>query len=135
MSDLSKIQVNNVTYNVKDEQARNIINSGNIGQILKTTNNGVEWKTYQLVFNDISIPASSWMEQMTPNYEDYPFITSISLNNVTINDYAEVVFNVSDASSSKFAPINETYNGGIYLYRSSVPDFNIIIPTIVIFKQ
>jgi len=73
---------------------------------------------------------SSWSSDNT--YSDYPYRASIAITGVTASDTAEVIFGVAQATSGDYAPVCETYAGGIYVY-SAVND-SITIPTIIIFK-
>ena len=63
-------------------------------------------------------------------YTDYGFRGTITLSGVTSAMYAEVVFSVTDATSGNYAPICETFNGGIYVY-GKVSDA-VTIPQIVV---
>ena len=63
-------------------------------------------------------------------YPDYGFKGTITLSGVTSAMYAEVVFSVIDATSGNYAPICETYNGGVYIWGKV--DDAITIPSIVI---
>ena len=46
----------------------------------------------------------------------------------------EVIFSMADAISGNFAPVAESYNGGVYLYAADKPEGNIVIPTIICWK-
>ena len=63
-------------------------------------------------------------------YSDYGFKGTITLSGVTSSMFAEVVFSVVDATSGNYAPICETFNGGIYIY-GKVSDA-VTIPQIII---
>ena len=63
-------------------------------------------------------------------YSDYGFRGTITLSGVTSAMYAEVVFSVIDATSGNYAPICETYDGGVYIWAKV--DDAITIPSIVI---
>ena len=45
--------------------------------------------------------------------------------------YASVCFNMTEAISGNYAPICETYNGGVYIYSKN--NTTITVPTIIIF--
>lgn len=79
-------------------------------------------------FNSINVPIASWQADNT--YEEYPYRAAIALSGITNIYFPEVIFSVTDAASGLFAPICETYNGGIYLYATCVPLAAITIPTI-----
>jgi hypothetical protein len=46
----------------------------------------------------------------------------------------EVVFGLSDATSGLFAPVAESYNGGVYLYATDAPESTVTIPVIICWK-
>lgn len=91
---------------------------------------GVELKKLQ--FNNASVPVSNFVADTT--YEDYPFRASVPLVGVIESMIPEVIFSLADATSGLFAPIAESYNGGVYLYASDKPEGNIVIPTIICWK-
>ena len=74
--------------------------------------------------------ASSWVTDTT--YADYGYRCMIAISSVTSNDVAEVVFGMTEATSGDYAPVCETYDGGIYLY--SKVNTSITVPTIIITK-
>lgn len=83
-------------------------------------------------FNNVSVPTSAFVEDTT--YEDFPYKVTVPLNGVISSMIPEVVMGVVDAMSGVFAPISETYNGGIYLYASEIPEDAITIPTILCWR-
>lgn len=91
---------------------------------------GVELKKLQ--FNNVSVPASAFVADNT--YEDYGFRAAVTLSGVTSTMIPEVVFSLADAVSGIFAPIAESYIGGVYLYASDVPESAITIPVIICWK-
>lgn len=91
---------------------------------------GVELKKLQ--FNNVSVAVSKFVADAT--YEDYPFRASVALEGVLDSMIPEVVFSLLDATSGLFAPIAETYNGGVYLYASDKPEGNITVPVIICWK-
>lgn len=74
--------------------------------------------------------ASNWVQDNT--YTEYPLRCAIQLTGVTANDLAEVTFSATNAISGYYAPVSETYAGGVYIYSTS--DEEITIPSIVVFK-
>lgn len=91
---------------------------------------GVELKKY--LFADTAVFASAFSENTA--YEDYPYRAAVALDGVTESMIPEVVLSVSDAISGLFAPIAETYNGGIYLYAADIPENDMVIPTIICWR-
>ena len=91
---------------------------------------GVELKKLQ--FNSVSVAVSKFVSNTT--YEDYPFRASVALEGVQSTMIPEVIFSLSDATSGLFAPVSESYNGGVYLYASDVPEANVTVPVIICWK-
>lgn len=73
---------------------------------------------------------SNWVRNST--YANYPYRASITDSAVTANMFAEVIYGLAEAESGNYAPICQTFNGGIYIY--SKVNTNIIIPTILVVK-
>ncbi len=82
-----------------------------------------------LSFADVIVPATSWENDDT--YSEYPYRASILLDNVTAEHFATVVFSVADAIAGQYAPVAETYDGGIYIYSNEPIEASVTIPTIV----
>lgn len=81
-----------------------------------------------LYFTDVSV--GSYAADST--YNDFAYRGTITLNGVTSSMLAEVTFAEAQARSGDYAPVCETYNGGVYIYSND--DGPITIPTIVVFK-
>ena len=58
----------------------------------------------------------------------------IALSGVIESMIPEIVLSVEDATSGNFAPVAESYNGGVYLYATSAPESDITIPTIIAWR-
>ena len=84
----------------------------------------------RLTFANTNVDASAWAADET--YTDYPYRAAIPLTGVTAASFAEVVLSPTDAVSGAYAPVCETYAGGIYLYANAVPSADMTIPAIVI---
>lgn len=91
---------------------------------------GVELKKLQ--FNNVSVEADDFVSDAT--YEDFPFRASVSLEGVIESMIPEVIFGLLDATSGNFAPVAESYNGGVYLYASDVPETDVTVPVIICWK-
>lgn len=87
---------------------------------------------HSLTFADVAVPAASFVSDST--YSDFPYRAAVALSGVTASMIPEVVFGVSDAMSGNFAPVAEAYDGGIYLYSTTVPDATVAIPTILAWR-
>lgn len=85
-----------------------------------------------IVQNNVSVLSSAWASDVT--YVDYPFKASIPIDGCTVNHIPEITFALADATSGNFAPIAETYDGGVYIYAAEVPSEAITIPTIKLTK-
>ena len=91
---------------------------------------GVELK--KLKFTDVLVPSANFVDDTT--YTDFPLRAEVPLDGVLGTMTPEVILGVADATSGNFAPVSETYTGGIYLYASSVPDSDVTIPTILCWR-
>lgn len=87
----------------------------------------------KLVFDNTSVPVSSWEADST--YNDYPKRAAVVLPGVVASMIPQVVFPVSALENSDFAPVAECYNGGVYIYADSIPEDEIIIPTIICWRR
>lgn len=65
-------------------------------------------------------------------YADYPYKAIIDWTGVDSSMVAEVIYSVADATSGNYAPICETFDGGVYIY--SKVDTAITIPTVLVVK-
>lgn len=79
-----------------------------------------------------TIATSAWASDTT--YTEYPYRASVALPSITAVSFVEIVFSPADATSGNFAPVCDTYNGGIYIYAKDVPDAAITIPTIIVWR-
>lgn len=82
-----------------------------------------------LSFTDKAVKVSAWVSDTT--YTDFPYKAAVACQGVTAGHYAEVTFAPADAMSGSFAPVSESYNGGVYIYASEIPEAALTIPTIV----
>ena len=79
-----------------------------------------------------TIATSAWASDAT--YADYPYRASVALPAITALSFVEIVFSPADATSGNFAPVCDTYAGGVYIYAKAVPDAMITIPTIIVWR-
>lgn len=91
---------------------------------------GVELRKLQ--FNSRLVEASLFVDDTT--YEEYPFRASVALEGVLKSMVPEVIFSLQDATSGLFAPVAESYNGGVYLYATDVPEADVTVPVIICWK-
>lgn len=86
----------------------------------------------KLQFTNVVVAKTAFVANDT--YGDYPYRASVALTGVLSSMIPEVVLSIVDATSGNFAPVAACYNGGIYLYATSVPDVNVTIPTILCWR-
>ena len=67
-------------------------------------------------------------------FSDYGFKAEILVENVTENDYANVIFDLAEVQSQNYAPSCITYEGGVAIFAKAAPDSSIEIPLIEITK-
>ena len=93
---------------------------------------GTAFELKKLQFSNVSVSAVDFVSDTT--YTDYPFRASVPLDGVIQSMIPEVVFSLADSTGGLFAPIAESYNGGVYLYATSAPESDITIPTIIAWR-
>jgi hypothetical protein len=79
-----------------------------------------------LKFTNLS--ADTWVDDTT--YADFPYRCDLSCAGVTANNYAEVVFDLEQATSGNYAPVCETNANTVSIW--SLTQDSIIVPTIVV---
>ena len=126
---------NGTDYDTLNLISDNIIMSS--GNNLQTDFNGInttlsDKENKKLQFFNTVVNSSSFVSDAT--YSDYPYRATITLTGVVNSMIPEVIFGLADAISGVFAPISESYNGGIYIYANDVPASNITIPTIICWR-
>ena len=85
-----------------------------------------------LVFTNKSVATTAFSTNTT--YADYGYRASISCSGVTSSMVPQVIFSVTDSESGIFAPVVQSYNGGVYIYANAVPESAITIPTIICWR-
>ena len=94
---------------------------------------GVAVELKKLMFEDTVVPTSAFASDAT--YADWPYRASVPLAGAISGMVPEVIFGMDEATSGSFAPVAESYNGGVYLYADSVPSASITIPTIILWRE
>ena len=93
---------------------------------------GVEMQKLQ--FNNILVPATAFVEVENSYDLPYGYRAAVPLDGVIVSMISEVVFGIEDAINGVFAPVAETYNGGIYIYANRELNEAVTIPTIICWK-
>ena len=83
---------------------------------------------YAQTLSFTNLSASTWVEDAA--YADYGYRCDVACAGVTADDYAEVVFDVAQATSGAYAPICETKTNAVAIWSSD--NVSITIPTIII---
>lgn len=78
-----------------------------------------------------NITISSWSSNST--YTDFPYRATVSITGVTADMIPEVIFNATDALSGNYAPVSQTYAGGVYIYSKVTT--SITVPTIICYPR
>ena len=73
---------------------------------------------------------SNWASDTT--YADYPYRATITESTITSAMVAEVIYGLTEAESDNYAPVCQTFDGGVYIY--SKVNTSIVIPTILVVK-
>ena len=86
----------------------------------------------KLTFTNKSVAASAFASNST--YADFPYRAAVTLTGVTAAMVPEVFFGLTDAMSGNFAPVAESYAGGVYIYAAAKPSAAVTIPTILCWR-
>lgn len=124
-------QVDTSTLYVQWEaQARIVLDA--IQKELADLEAGTAVELKKLQFSNVTVPKGAFVSNTT--YQDFPYRASIALSGAIKSMIPEVVLSVDDALSGNYAPVAESYNGGVYLYAGSPPESDITIPTIIMWR-
>lgn len=86
----------------------------------------------RLRFQNVVVNTSAWVTDTT--YTDYPYRASVSLSGVDSTMFPDVVIDETDKGKYEFASSSDSYNGGIHLYASSIPENAITLRTVVCWR-
>ena len=131
-----KIDTSTIYYRVNkalkdvDDQSKAVLDA--INQELADLEAGTAVEMKKLQFRNVTVPKGAFVSNTT--YQDFPYRASIALSGAIKSMIPEVVLSVDDALSGNYAPVAESYNGGVYLYAGSPPDADITIPTIIMWR-
>ena len=86
----------------------------------------------RLRFQNVVVNTSAWVADTT--YTDYPYRANIVLSGVDSTMFPEVVIDETDKGKYEFASSSDSYDGGIHLYASSIPENAITLRTVVCWR-
>ena len=86
----------------------------------------------KLTFTNTTVEAASFTADET--YGDFPYRAAVPLAGAAEAMTPEVVFGAADAMSGTFAPVAESYAGGVYIYAAEIPSAAVTIPTILLWR-
>lgn len=86
----------------------------------------------KLTFTNTVVEAASFTADET--YGDFPYRAAVPLTGAAEAMTPEVVFGAADAMSGTFAPVAESYAGGVYIYAAELPSAAVTIPTILLWR-
>ena len=92
---------------------------------------GVELR--KLLFTNVTVSTASFVSDST--YTDYGYRAAVPLTGAITSMIPEVILSLDDAISGTFAPVAESYAGGVYIYANAVPSAAITIPTIILWRD
>ena len=124
-------QVDTSTLYIQWEaQAKLVLNA--IQKELTDLEAGVGVELRKLQFTNITVAVSSFKADTT--YADFPYRAAVALDGVISSMIPEVILGLVDATDGNFAPVAQSYNGGVYLYAASPPESALMVPTIICWK-
>lgn len=77
-----------------------------------------------------NVSVNTWSSDNT--YTDYGYRAAIEITDVTSDMIAEITYGMTEALSGNYAPVCETYDGGIYVYAKV--NTAITIPSVLVVK-
>lgn len=104
------------------------------GNVVTLSNYGITYEGTPASADTITVDyyagACPFKPMPIPTYAAYPFRAIVPLSGVTASMVPEVIFGLEEAILGAYAPIAETYNGGVYLYATNAPTASFTIPVI-----
>lgn len=88
-----------------------------------------------LQFRNVTVPPSAFQEYTAYENVGVSLRAAVPLCGVTAGMYPEVTFGVSDALGGTMAGVAETYDGGVFLFASGMPEADVVIPLITVRKD
>jgi hypothetical protein len=94
-----------------------------------TTKGYVDSKT--LLFTAKGVATTDWTSDSTYSAQGYNFRAAVTCAGVTANHRPDIAFGAADAVGGNFAPVVDSYAGGVYIYAKTKPTATVTIPSIV----
>lgn len=82
----------------------------------------------------LAVASSAWVADSTLSAQGFMFRAAIPCVGVTKDHHPNVSFSCADAMAGNFAPVADSYDGGIYIYCKKKPTISFVIPSIVCLK-
>ena len=86
----------------------------------------------RLQVHDVSVTTSLWVDSTL--HADYPYQALMPVNGATSEMCPDVVFDITEALSGNYAPVADAANGGVLIYAKVVPEADIVVPTVTLWK-
>jgi len=86
----------------------------------------------RLRFQGIEVDTSAWVEDAT--YPNYPYRADVTLNGVDSTMFPDVVIDETDKDKYEFASSSDSYDGGVHLYASSIPEDAVTLRTVICWR-
>ena len=87
-----------------------------------------------LVFTGKAVATTAWVANTTYSAQGYGWRAAVACTGVTASHRPDVTFMCADAVSGNFAPIADSYAGGVYIYCKAKPTTAVVMPSIVCIK-
>lgn len=104
-----------------------------VQEVLDAHQTSINKKPDFLSFTNKVVAPSAFVTDPEHLSSQYTLRAPISASGVTANMFADVVFNLADATDGNYAPITKTATDTIYIYASTAPSSNLTIPSIMAF--
>lgn len=107
-------------------------NGNMLENILTTKGNTQSFKV-----DNVAVPITAWVDNTntqaaTQEREDYPFMASVSVDNVVQNDVARVVFRYAEQSGGNYSTNCYTVAGGVIIQAKEKPSEAIALDYILV---
>lgn len=86
----------------------------------------------RLQFENVTVASSAFAADTT--IPDYGYRAAVALPNVTAGMIPDVIFSQASVSLGVFSCNAASFNGGIYIYASEIPEATTVIPTIIVWR-